>query len=258
MCDNHKKAFTLVELLVVIAIIALLLSILMPALGLAKKQAYKAICASNLRQLGLLNFSYASVWNEWIPRCVSELDVDKSIGEQTDGGLIPYMFIKDVYDSLKKSYKTEYKHWVCPGIMKGAGKKGILSGVEFEADKPPLHGYKYHYYIGYAYLMGIENITMGDPQTVEDSAKKITDPGYKTLAADLNLRWDNDWNNTASVIPHLGRSGLPHGGNKLKVDGSVFWVGPQKMGYDDQPLDERGVEGKYDHWKGGPGRDYFW
>jgi len=47
----RKKAFTLIELLVVIAIIAILMAILMPALRLAKDQAYGVICVSNLRNL---------------------------------------------------------------------------------------------------------------------------------------------------------------------------------------------------------------
>ena len=57
---HRPKGFTLVELLVVVAIIALLVSILLPALGQAREQARLVVCLSNLRQVALGALAYES------------------------------------------------------------------------------------------------------------------------------------------------------------------------------------------------------
>lgn len=59
--------FTLIELIIVIAIIAILASMLLPALNKAKNLAKRSACAGNLKQIGTASLMYANDWQGYLP-----------------------------------------------------------------------------------------------------------------------------------------------------------------------------------------------
>ncbi len=265
----------MIELLVVISIIALLMSILLPALSKVKSLARKAVCSSNFHQIGIIHSTYSADWNRWLPN--SALLSNNSggyripkIGEPI-GPIIPYMFLQSVYDYIEDSYQIEYEFWICPTLVSKGGQLGFLKKDNFQGNRPQAHGDGFHYYVGLANLAGMVNMTLGEissgvvipePTTVKESAAKVGDRGDKLLAADLNIRWTTGWNDSATVIAHRGKSKdgymIPEGGNRVRVDGAVEWVKPDVMAKEGESiLQDPQRDGKYDHWPS-QDREYYW
>src|SRR5262245_43613812 len=80
---SRREGFTLIELLVCIAIIAILASLLLPAVGKAKNMATRSTCLSNLHQIGLGTTMYLSDNGDrmpWVP------DEDLQLTPPVNGG----------------------------------------------------------------------------------------------------------------------------------------------------------------------------
>jgi prepilin-type N-terminal cleavage/methylation domain-containing protein/prepilin-type processing-associated H-X9-DG protein len=64
---QHKQGFTLIELLVVISIVALLISILLPALAKARQASWNVVCINQLKSLGVAGAIYQSDFKDLFP-----------------------------------------------------------------------------------------------------------------------------------------------------------------------------------------------
>jgi prepilin-type N-terminal cleavage/methylation domain-containing protein len=150
-----EKGFTLIELLVVISIIAMLMAIMMPALGKARESARMTLCKTNLKQYGLAMDIYLSSYNEKYPPPYN------AIFKSTVGGTPPACQWHDIKTMPTETptnagplwaYLANAKSHLCPtfyGIARryGAQHSGHVPSIEIE----PQYSYSQNAFLGWMY-----------------------------------------------------------------------------------------------------------
>ncbi len=124
-----KKLFTLIELLVVIAIIAILASMLLPALNKAREKGRTIACASNEKQIMSGIHMYMNDWNSWFPANWGPT--------ATQGKAYPVNIRSYVQGSNQlgdADTKCKNKIWWCPTHMRTALSFGQWTGYPWIND----------------------------------------------------------------------------------------------------------------------------
>jgi prepilin-type N-terminal cleavage/methylation domain-containing protein/prepilin-type processing-associated H-X9-DG protein len=157
---RERLAFTLVELLVVIGIIAVLISLLLPALSAARKQAKNTRCLNNLRQIGLCISSYASQQGGKLPAT--------NIPTTTVDGAWPWDMPYDIVDKLMAEGGNDMQHmFYCPFQEDMMDRAPVWqfgnNGGPTYAQKPATSGY---YVLGYYIFLNRANASMNNPYKI--------------------------------------------------------------------------------------------
>ena len=211
------KHFTLIELLVVIAIIGILASLLLPALGKARKSAQQAVCVSNFKQIGTAITMYVDDNDDYMPSA-SSAATSSRLGWRD---LLTSQMGKGDYTSMTASDLRDFAAsapFRCPNTTLDFGYDRQDAGTTY-------------------------NSQFGDMRfTNNRPAIKINDiqtPVETGLVAD-SIDDTNDWAEASRNLPSEDAVGDRHKGglNVLWVDGHVKWhsqayISAGKLGSED-------------------------
>ena len=221
------KAFTLIELLVVIAIIAILASLLLSALSKAKQSAYRAECASNLKQWGIAITMYVGDNNDRYPNLTAS---NPDAAGAMDFAWMPVKFNTTFYPQYLYqnievgNNRAKNDVLYCPTDVNHryveqftAGYQNNLIGYNYLPGRDAAGGVNYNNYAGNVTAWMTKRPKMGSeyrraPMMMDRLQCSTAGSWFYTAGA-----------TTYPLSVHRGNNGTPTGGNFLYEDGSVLW-----------------------------------